>query len=133
MLPLYADRRKEGRRAGSGRPTGSAMADSAPSQNAGAAPADDADRHLLSCRALHKTYVIPGKKRVKGAELQVLRGIDLDIERGEIAVQVGQEAYRPGGWWVRHRAILAPRGLVCWTTLAPRRGRLILGRGERSE
>jgi len=45
---------------------------------------------LLECRALHKSYLKPARRREAPSELHVLRGIDLVIRRGEMVSIVGQ-------------------------------------------
>lgn len=46
---------------------------------------------LLECVGLHKSYAVPGRRGGDGrAELEVLGGIDLIIERGDMASIVGQ-------------------------------------------
>ncbi|MCA9515324.1 MAG: ABC transporter ATP-binding protein [Myxococcales bacterium] len=46
---------------------------------------------LLACQQLRKSYATPGRRGVGGrAELEVLRGVDLTIGRGDMASIVGQ-------------------------------------------
>jgi lipoprotein-releasing system ATP-binding protein len=51
---------------------------------------DNHAKLLLACRGLGKTYHIPGTKAAKARSLDVLKGVDLDINRGEMVSIVGQ-------------------------------------------